>query len=1352
MLVPLLLGILLTTAASGARVWPVQNAAGLSDAVQRAESGDTIELDSGDYAVAQPLVLKRALTVRSRNRLARAVLRSASPDGLVFVIAASDVVLSDVIVGAQTTGISDERSIDVYVGAGTQLEPFGEKQYGVLSESGGDRRRSTTSVASRAEIAVARAFQIENSAALQKRAAQTEDLQALHSIVVKNVDFSASRSAANLAFGRGAYASVRIEQCVFGRRGAAHINALVGVAEARFSGLLVQRNTFAGSSHILLGVDEVATREAIGANYWPDALASPHGHSPPVYIGGSQHVPTIYCLDALCVNLAPVVDADTPTKAYTSIGDAVAARVRRILITDDIEISAPVFIVHADTIIEGAQSANKAPLITIKSDGALVSVGSALLGLRNVRFALAGSRAAALVYTDGIAQKLTAAPFAEPLLGQQLPSAPTSNAVVLLDGISVLGDSSVGQVALIINAVGLRVELEDCVVVQTEIGAVVHRGALVMLDTTVFGAARSGVLVETSTRAAGLRVSSSSFIGCGTAIETGGTAGIAALQELYVSCSQFLFNVQRDPLVARECVARPTLCSAALRYNSIISDQSEDAAAQTTAGAALRHLLRQGSNHFEGARVRSDYVYYGTPTHMRFKDDQGRFESVTAQLLGSVPAAFVLASYAPVVDACFAVDFVGSSASVVSDVFEVRSDNLLHSNSDAIAVQFRTSKHEFAKTPLFIYTVAHLGTDNVVWTLIGNSRLRPDSTSFVIDATLGSQDASRDKHAHRIVVVALGTPSDVRQESVEQGVASSTIAPRVIAKRLCVVCGEGELPARHLDRFCDGSTGNVRRSFDAAYKELEFGRGSGAPRRAAASIYVYGVCATEQCTVRLDQNENIEGTSSSERGTLYSTATECGDKASAFIDFLPRASAQASLRNMLIRQTSGIDCAIGVQPSPAAPGPIIVYNTISGALCIDSRSGGLYANNDIAAHDTAIYVGGKFGQAGRETAPIILEANVLGDGSIVIDGGDSVAPQPVVVERTKFATRNDGVRLFGNALKVTVSGCKNIGVLETQADSDIALSASNNEWSVGVRVTLQSQSVLTGGVFTGATIKLAGTTRLVDARIDGDSSVAVDGSGAVVLRNVTFTNIANSLQCEQTFASCSAFELAVTGIDLSQSTVFAPSSDSQVLKAKSRTAADDASAYWTLQGAAARCSSGTVTRNKDYCGCEKSAEVKAAPHLSHRASGDKKAPAPKTDEKPKLGDGASAKPVVKELPLDAQVDAAIDEPGKGRAPVQVVFQQKDAKVDARPLVDDDSSLSSSSSTLLYVLLIASGAILLLCCVFVCVKVCWTARTVVIIPDGPEPVVAYAPAGTEEEESDPFDLTTVRQRKVKGKNN
>lgn len=1187
----LLLLLLAANAAAASRVWPVQSVSTLIDAVLRSETGDVIELESGDYTLTTPLSIERPLTVRSRNRLARAVLRSASPEALLFIVTASQVTLADLIVGAQTSGISDERSLDIYVGAGTQLGPLGADK-----ASGGASRRRSVAVESRAEIAVARAFQINNGAALRKRSAGLgDDLRALYDVVLRNIDFSNSRSGANVAFARGAYSGVHIEQCTFGRRGAAHINAIVSVAEARFAGLIVQRNTFAGSSHILLGDVELADQpNAIGLNYWPEALEAENGHSPPVYIGGSRHLPTTYCLDAACALLAPIIDSAKPTNVYASLAAAAAAGVRHMVLTDDTELDAPVVLALTNTVIEGTRSANKAPLITVRSGGALVSRNGALAGIRNVRFALAGANVAAIVYTDGAAEALTAAAFVNPLLVTvAVASAPVSD-IVLFDGVSLMGDDSADQVALVISAPGVRVELEDSVIVQTAIGVLVHRGAVAMLDTTVFGAKRSAVLVETSTRRAGLRVSSSSFIGCQVAIETSGSAGISALAELYVSCSQFLFNVQRDPLVARECVGRPALCASALRYNSIISEQSDDARVQTTSGTALRRLLRQGSNHFEHARKRVDYVYYGTPTHMRFEDDQGRFDGVSAVLIGDSPAAFVLASYSPVVEACFTVDALGAQASVVSDVLEVRSDKLLHTD-DALSVRFRTKDRVFAKTPLAIYTVAHLGTDAVLWTQASTSKVRPEYNNWVVDATLGARDASLDKHAHRAVVVALGTPSDVRDESAENGVASSTVPPRTIAKRLCVVCNEkSELPPRLLDEFCDGSTENVRDSFDKAYEELGFGRGSGAPRKEGASIYIYGDCATERCTVALDHNENLEGTSSEERGTLRSKAEKCGEKQAAFIDFLPRASPHSALHNLLIEPAAGIECAVGVQPSSVSAGPVVAYNTISGALCIDGRAGGLYVNNDIAARDVAVYVGGQF--APQKEAAVVFEANVIVSGNLVIDvaaAEKGAVAQEIQIERASFAGAEYGVFVHGASLKLLVSGCTNLGRFDTSGvdDATSEVQSKDNQWSEGAVIALHNADVFSGGDLTGVEMTIRGQVRLDQVLFDAKCKLTIDRGdekepSACVLTNVYFESIGECMHAYEEYETCHTFELSVVGLDLERCSIY-DLKDRQILTpANARIIADDLSAYWTRAGEIEYCESGhAVRRNEKECGC-----------------------------------------------------------------------------------------------------------------------------------------------------------------------
>jgi hypothetical protein len=1289
----LLLPLLLASSARASRVWPVQSAAALGSAVAAAEAGDVIELDSGDYTLAAPLHLSRPLTLRSRNRLARAVLRSASPDALVLVVTASQVSITDLIVGAQTSGISDERSLDIYIGAGTQLEPAGVGAYG-----GGDRRRSAPSLASRAEIAVARAFQIENLAALRKRsAADGDELRALHDVVLRNVDFSQSRSGANVAFARGAYSAVRIEQCTFGRRGASHINALVSVAEARFAGLAVQRCTFAGAAHILLGDADLATQQPIGLNYWPEALAAESGHAPPVYIGGALHAPATYCLDADCAALAPIVDAAQPTAAYGSLAAAAAAGVRRMLLTDDIVVDAPVQLLLSDTVIEGTRSANKAPLITVRSGGALVSRNGALAGVRNVRFALSGAGAAALVYTDGVAEKLAAVPFAGTLLAlvkSQAVAAAVAD-VVLFDGVSFMGDDSAGQAALVLSAPGVRVELEDSVLVQIDVGVLVHRGALAMLDTTVFGAKRAGVLLETSTRSAGLRVSSSSFIGCGVAIETSGSGGIAALPELYVSCSQFLFNVQRDPLVARECISRPTLCSSVLRYNSIISDQSDDAGAQTTSGTALRRLLRQGNNHIENGRKRTDYIYFGAPTHLRFEDDQGRFDGVSAVLIGDSPAAFVLASYAPVVDACFSIDSLGASASVVSDVLEVRSDKLLHTD-DALSVRFRTKDRAFTKAQIGIYTVAHLGAEQVLWTQASTSTLRPEYSSWVLDATLGARDASLDKHAHRSVVVALGTPSDAREQAALAGVAASTIPPRVIAKRLCVVCGSSELPPRLLDQFCDGSTDNVRASFDVAYAELGFGRGSGAPRQQPASLYLYGDCTTARCTVPLDHNENLEGTSSTQRGSLRSTATDCADQ-SAFIDFLPRASHQSSLRSISATHPPGTECAVGVQPSGSAAGPVVAFSTINGALCIDGRSGGLYVNNDIAAPggSIAVYIGGQF--ASRSRAPIVFEANVIASGSIVVDGGDSTGVQPVSLERVVFAA-GGGIAVHGSALALTIASCKHVAKLDALgADASVVVLASENEWAPQASIALRGQSLLAGANLTGVAVQLADAARLSNVRFDQDSVLTIDAGATSVLINVHFATIGRALRAAQPLAACGKFELAVAGIDLAKSTVFDAAGLQILAPANARALVTDASAYWLPSGERAHCPAGAaVVRSESQCGCP--GKLHAPPHIANRVEPVTKAPA--------------RAPVAKEQ----QPSAGADEADATEKELDAAPIKEQPAVAETPLVeeevDDADSDDNLSNAVLWWVLGSVGALVLLCGIGICVfAACSSERTV-----------------------------------------
>lgn len=1175
MLVLLLLAIQQSLAT---RTWPVRDTATLLQVLAQTEPGDVIELDPGEYifstppAAAQlaPLLINKPLTLRSRDKRQRAILRN---DGSATLIAITSplVTLSDLVVGAQRSG-ADERSIDILIGAGTQTAPANANAY-YNSVGASSAARMTPS---RTEIAAARALQLSAGGAeqLRKRSAAVFDsgsMRVLHDVTVQNVDFGGSRSGANIGFARGSYSDVKISECAFGRVQTSHINAIVSVGDAQFAAFGVHGNTFLGDTHVLIGSPAVEP-ESLAQNYW-GTNGKPH-----VYIGGSHLAPETYCLDLACERLAPIVDSAKPRSAYSSLYAALAANVQRIVITDDIELSAPAYVTQARTTIEGDLSCDGAPLVTVSTGGAIVSIGGALAGVRNVRMALRGASALGFIYTDGSAQRLVVARFVQDLLvrGDAKPDdGAVSTSVSLFDGVSIMGDGAGDQIALLLSAPKVRVELEDAVVAQVQYGAVVHRGALVTVDSSFFAASGAAIYAETITHQAALRVGGTTFTGCGgAAIELGAGASSNNLREFHVSCSQFLFNKQRNPIVSHDCAKKPTLCAAALSYNTIISDSP----LTSESDAADQRMFKQGANHVEHGRRREDYLYFGSPKQQfALSDTQGRLSWVTGSLSANAAnAAFLLATYAPMRGECFQVDGISPDASVVSDVLEVRSDSLLHACT-SMGARFRIDDASSLPASLAVYGVSHLGAHSQ-WVRAISTTHPAGGNQATIESTIAVHSVADDKHTHRIVVVALETLPEKLALALNAGIATTADTPRIVNKRLCAVCGSNTmLPAHYLDDYCGGSTDNVRTSFDAAYTELGFGASSGPPRANGASIYVFGECKTNMCSVTLDHNEHLEGTSPTVRGTLRrsSSADGCSDT-QPLIVFNGRSSAFSSLRYMVLAdERSSVSVRIDAPTAHNSGTPTVAYCTLSTSLSVNGRVGGRFINNDFGK--SLLFVGGA-AQRVASDPPVIVEANQFAAGGIQVNSSIEVR-----VDRNKFV---QGGSIYADKTDAVVHVTANENLSKVHGVGK--LSVLGNSLAPKALVDLKAGSAFAGGAasVTGAQFVLAKDARVTGVKFDSSSQVFVDGSSTVVMREVRFDSIGKTLQTERSFHSCAAFEVEPKGIDLARSLIFTAKGEQTLTADQQRQINADAARYWALDGSLARCSDGApVQRSVEFCGC-----------------------------------------------------------------------------------------------------------------------------------------------------------------------
>jgi len=1227
--------------ARGAK-WPAHNGATLVDAVRRAAAGDTIELEPGDYVLrpaaagggAMPaLHIDKPLVVRSRDARQRAVLRGDGAEVLIAVTS-SAVELRDVIVGRQASG-GDERTIDVYVAAGSQALP--------ASASAAYGGAAANTLASRGELLSARALQTAAGAADALRKRSTGVARVLANVRLTNVDFTRSRSGQNVAFAAGGYADVAIERCAFGRADAPHINALVAVGDAAFDALRVRHCALAGGAHVLIGSPTVGA-DALALNYWG-------GDAPAVWLAGEQRAAETYCLDSACARYAPVVDGDAPEHAYASLGEAFAAGVRRVRVTDDVSVDRAAHVTRVGTTLEGGESCDGAPLVRIGANAGVVSANGALAGVRNLRVALDEARATGFVFTDGKPQRLGAAKHAQALLGGvgEAGGGGGDEQLVVFDGVSVLGRSAEhrDQAAVVVNAANVRVELLDTVVVQVAHGAVVHRGALTVADSTFFGASRAAVYVETTTHQTALRVAGASFVGGDAAIELGAGGSSTALHALSVKCSQFLFNARRTPIVAHDCAKHPALCSAALRYNTIVSEH----AALTADADADAHMLRAGANHVEHGRARTDYVYFGEPRHFSLADTQGRLSWASGALIDAADAAFLLASYAPLRAECLPVaESVDATpqAAVVSDVLELRSDSLLHQCS-GVGVRFRVGGDA---TSLAVYGVARLGSTDVAWSRQLASASSAADGQTTLDATLITHD-SNERHQHRVVVVALDLLPDVERAALASGAALLADAPRAAAHRLCVVCAGGALSAHELDEYCGGTSDNVRDSFDAAYDELHMGAGVGAPRHEPVGLLVAGVCAVERADVTIDQNEHIEGLGESRRGTLVLAGS---------VRFAPRA-AKSSLRYIEVR--SAADCAVDVASSDVQLGPTVAYSTLASSLCIDGRQGGRYVNNEIGGGVRAA-----FGGAGPE-APVLIEANRVAGGDAEL-ANDGVAPVDVRFDRNQFVgARGVTARGAGLAVRVTNNG----GVALLESTDGAKLAALDNAYADGVHISLGDSSSLANSepvALVAADVVVGGKVRVSNVALDAASSVAVVGIGsAVVLRNVALESV-RSLHVERSERSpCAAFEAAATGIDLPHSRIVNGAGAVVLSADEQRTIAADASAYWrAADGTLAHCADGAaVERSAERCACPGQPQAVAAAEQQ----------------------GAAAAAAEQQGAAAEQGAAAASKP-KSASRAKVLEH------------DSDDSEHSSSHTLTIVLIVI-GAVLLLCILVACIWGC-----------------------------------------------
>jgi len=1149
--------LLLLGAARGA-VWLPNSAVTLLSVVQRAEAGDTIELEAGDYVLsgsesgAPALHIDKPLTLRSRDASQRAVLRGNNAEVL-LAITSSAVTLRDLVVGRQVSG-GDERHIDVYVASGSQALPASQST-GVYGSGTGAAKRT---LASRGALLSARAIQTSGAVPVVSDAGAQ---RALHDVRLINVEFASSRSGTNVAFASGAYAGVALERCSFGRPNAAHINAIVAVGDAWFDALRVRHCVLRGDAHVLIGSSSVDA-DALALNYWG-------GGAPQVWLAHQLRPAETYCLDATCTHYAPVVNGDSPQSAYASLEAAVAANVRHIRIADDVALRSTLAITLSGTVIEGGAGVDgcgSTPLLSVHAGGAVVSSGGALRSVHNVRVALVESGATAFVFSDGAPQLLAVARHAEAALsavgaGEQNEAEQT----VYVSGVSMLGVAGASeQAALVINAAHLRAELTDSVFVDVAHGAVVQRGALAAQDVTVSGASRVAFYAETATHEAALRVSGCTVIGGDAAVELGAGASSAALLDFGVSCSQFLFGARRVPVVSADCASQAQRCASALHYNTIVSAHAESAASDSE-----RAMLRAGANYVEYGQRADEYVYAGEPRSRVAL--AGRTARV--QLHDAAGALFLVVSYAALSSECLPVGETTHStpqAAVVSGTLEVRSDALLHECGSSVAVRFGVASS--AQEPA-VFGVARIGVPHraAEWAEQASSVASAPAHTLDVSATLVLRD-SADNRLHRSVVLA---QNELTQD--ERAALEADALPTSASRTLCVVCdADIELSEAEVELYCNNDAGSVRSSFDAAYNELQMGgRADG-----SVALLIAGECVLARSeTVLIGNHEHIGRLSPDRDASLV--RIEGG--AAPLVRFAGDA-ASSSLRHISLRSTSSVDrCAVHVALSAGgALGPTIDSCTLDGSLCVEQRYGGHYTSNKIGGTMHA-----EFGTDEPEVNErVVFERNqVFGVHASVVKSAGAIVQ--VAFVDNEFTGAHGGLDVSGSGAQVRATNNKRVSTLHASAGARLV--AYDNVLRDGASINLSGKSALSSddvALVRGANVRLSDTARISNVHFDVESVVLVDSNAAVVLRNVQFDKM--STLCA-TDAPCHRVAISAQGVDLIHSRILNADNNVVLEEVERSLIAGNPAAYWSAsaQGAVTYCADDAqvFVYHASVCGC-----------------------------------------------------------------------------------------------------------------------------------------------------------------------
>jgi hypothetical protein len=920
----------------------------LTTAITMCRPGDVVQLTEPFVDLHSTLVVEQSVTIETAPDVVSSIIRATSPStDVVVAINANDVTLRNVIFGAS----ANDRAIDVFVSSGTQ-----QHQSSLFSTtSGGSQGKGVEST---------RAVSQE----LLDRDGQPQKLtsnRAIRNFVLENVDFSASRSATNVAFDTGAYIGVSITRCKFGQHDLTE--AIVTVDGAMFADTApIEFNAFSGAR---LSLFSHSFDAAFGTNYWSSS-------SRPLALSRT------YCVDAHCTLLGPVVDADRATQAaYANVAAALNAGVQNVLITaasvefgklnDPIKLSG--------TTIRGRRpeecTANDAlPLVRVTDP--VESLGSALVAMSDLRFEIDEKLTQAFAYSDG-----------------------TEQGDVLIERVFFFAESA-AQTVLQFKSKSVAATLHACTFIHGATAVWLGGGALVISDSHFVAQRAASILVAGSGSGTGLRVSGSEFIGSPHgSIVFADAVESSRMLPISVSCSRFVFAPFFEP---HDCMRNAQQCANALRYNTFIE------VIKPTAQIANRRFLAHGNNHVE--RVAESQI--GEFTQMQteggatfafsFADKQGRFGTVRADvaLLQKAANQFVMASNVPMRQECFAETVPGQR--VVSGLFSLTTD--APSSCVSLALQFTVINDDRDNTTVAsgddvaVYDVQHLGNNvrgSAIWQrAASNMVLNKAASNMVVEASSGSGALLQ-------AVVVAQTLTD-KESAVLLSNGESVGAPRA-NQRFCVACGSDRIPAYVLDERCGGGTGDhVFTDFDQALTAA-----NEAGKADSVVLLVYGKsCTLAQCNTRITASQfTLEGFSVSAQSTLTRSA-QCPPAT----PMLTVAAPSVTVRYMMLTTdtplTSAVPrCALQLAQNDAR----VSFSTINGGVCADDADAQIVGNEIVASalSLTAVVASG-------QSSNTLIQSNVIKNGDVVIE----VNARSVRVDRNTFGATAGVV----NSASVVLSG------------------------------------------------------------------------------------------------------------------------------------------------------------------------------------------------------------------------------------------------------------------------------------------------------------------------------------------